>query len=40
MRDWLVRQYLILGFIPFQNWMLLVLAITVPSVLISWWMQK
>jgi hypothetical protein len=38
--DWLVKQVVILGGIPIQNWMLLAIAIVLLSVLISWWMHK
>ena len=36
--DWFVKQGVILGGIPIQNWMLLAIAIILLSVcLISWW---
>jgi hypothetical protein len=33
--DWLVKQFAILGAIPFQNWMLLALAAVMLGVLIA-----
>jgi hypothetical protein len=38
--DWFVKQGVILGGIPLQNWMLLAIAIILLSVLISWWAHK
>jgi hypothetical protein len=38
--DWFVKQGVILGGIPLQNWMLLAIAIILLSVLISWWTHK
>jgi hypothetical protein len=34
--DWLVGQYMVLGVIPFQNWMLIPLAIIVVWVTFTW----
>ena len=36
MGDWLVGQYVVLGVIPFQNWMLIPLAIIVVWVMFTW----
>jgi hypothetical protein len=33
--DWLVDEFLILGLVPLQNWMLLAIAIVILSVVIS-----
>jgi hypothetical protein len=38
--DWFVKQGVILGGIPIQNWMLLALAIILLNVLVSWWTHK
>jgi hypothetical protein len=38
--DWFVKQGVILGGIPLQNWMLLAIAVLLLSVLISWWTHK
>jgi hypothetical protein len=38
--NWLVTQFVILGVVPVQNWMLLAVAIMLLGVLISWWMHK
>ena len=40
MAGWLAKQYTILGIIPFQNWMLLAVAIVGLSILVSWWVQR
>jgi hypothetical protein len=34
--DWLVRQHAILGVIPFENWMLLALAVVVVWLVFVW----
>ena len=38
--DWLVRQHVVLGVIPFQNWMLIALAIIVVWVVFIWQTQS
>jgi len=37
--DWLVKQGVILGGAPIQNWMLLAIAIIGLAIFISWWMK-
>jgi hypothetical protein len=37
--DWLVKQGVILGGVPIQNWMLLAIAIIGLAIFISWWMK-
>jgi len=36
--DWLVDDYLMLGLVPFQNWMLLAMAIVILSTIVSAWL--
>jgi hypothetical protein len=38
--DWLVDDCLVLGLVPFQNWMLLAMAIVIASIGISAWMVR
>jgi hypothetical protein len=38
--DWLVDEYLILGLVPFQNWMLLAMAIVILSIVVSAWVLR
>jgi len=38
--NWLVDEFLILGIFPFQNWMLLAMAIVALSIFVSWWFQR
>jgi hypothetical protein len=38
--DWLVRQFMVLGVIPLQNWMLLALAFILIGAFVSWWIQR
>ena len=40
MADWLVDEYLILGLVPFQNWMLLAMAIVILSIVVSAWVLR
>ena len=40
MSDWLVDDYLVLGLVPLQNWMLLAMAIVIASICISAWMVR
>ena len=40
MADWLVDEYLMLGLVPFQNWMLLAMAIIILSIFISAWFVR
>jgi len=35
LEDWLVEEFLVLGLVPFQNWMLLAIAIAVSA----WWIR-
>jgi hypothetical protein len=35
LEDWLVDEYLVLGLVPLQNWMLLAIVIAVVSVVVS-----
>jgi hypothetical protein len=37
--NWLVKQFVILGVAPVQNWMLVALAIVGLAIFISWWMK-
>ena len=40
MEDWLVDEFLVLGLVPFQNWMLLAIAIAALSIAVSaWWVR-
>ena len=40
MEDWLVDEYLVLGLVPLQNWMLLATAIVIVSIVVSaWWVH-
>jgi len=40
LEDWLVDEFLVLGLVPFQNWMLLAVAIAAVSIAISaWWVR-
>jgi hypothetical protein len=38
--DWLIKQFMIVGGIPFQNWMPLALAVILLGVFLAWWMQR
>jgi len=38
--DWLVDEYLMLGLVPFQNWMLLAIAIVILSIVASAWLVR
>jgi len=38
--NWLVDEYLMLGLVPLQNWMLLAMAIVVLSVVVSAWLVR
>jgi hypothetical protein len=38
--DWLIKQFVIVGGIPFQNWMPLTLAVILLGVFLAWWMQR
>jgi hypothetical protein len=38
--DWLVDEYLMLGLVPFQNWMLLAMTIVVLSIFVSAWLVR
>jgi hypothetical protein len=38
--DWLVRQHVVLGVIPFQNWMLIALAAVVVWLAFVWLAQS
>jgi hypothetical protein len=41
LEDWLLDEYLVLGLVPFQNWMLLALAIVALSITVSaWWVRN
>ena len=40
MEDWLVDEFLVLGLVPFQNWMLLATAIVVLSIVVSAWQVR
>ncbi|MGA2058109.1 MAG: hypothetical protein ABSG88_22735 [Bradyrhizobium sp.] len=40
MANWLVDEYLMLGLVPLQNWMLLAMAIVVLSVVVSAWLVR
>lgn len=40
MNDWLVDDYLILGIVPFQNWMWMAIVIVILGILAAWWMQR
>jgi hypothetical protein len=35
--DWLIDEYLMLGLVPLQNWMLLAMAIVILSIVVSAW---
>ena len=35
MEDWLVEEFLVLGLVPFQNWMLLAIAIAAFGIAVS-----
>jgi len=40
LEDWLVDEFLVLGLVPFQNWMLLAIAIAAFSIAVSaWWVR-
>ena len=40
LEDWLVDEYLVLGLVPLQNWMLLATAIVIVSIVVSaWWVH-
>ena len=40
MEDWLVDEFLVLGLVPFQNWMLLAIAIAAFGIAVSaWWVR-
>jgi len=40
LEDWLVDEYLVLGLVPLQNWMLLAVAIVIVSIVVSaWWVH-
>jgi hypothetical protein len=38
--DWLIDEYLMLGLVPFQNWMLLAMAIVILSLVVSAWLVR
>jgi len=38
--DWLVDDYLVLGLVPLQNWMLLAMVIVIAGICISAWMVR
>jgi hypothetical protein len=38
--DWLVDDYLVLGLVPFQNWMLVAVAIVIVSIIVSAWLVR
>lgn len=38
--DWLIKQFVIVGGIPFQNWMPLALAIILLGVFLAWSMSE
>jgi hypothetical protein len=40
LEDWLVDEYLMLGLVPLQNWMLLALAIVILSIFVSTWFVR
>ena len=38
MEDWLVDEFLVLGLVPVQNWMLIAVAVVILSIVVSaWW---
>jgi hypothetical protein len=38
MGDWLAEHFTLLG-VPFQNWMVVAVAIILVSALVAWWRQ-
>jgi hypothetical protein len=39
-QDWLVDEFLVLGLVPLQHWMLVAIVITVLSIVVSaWWVK-
>jgi hypothetical protein len=38
--DWLIKQGVILGGIPIQNWMLLALAVIAVGIVVAWWSNR
>ena len=40
MADWLVDDYLVLGLVQIQNWMLLAVAIVIASMVVSAWLVR
>ena len=40
LNDWLVDDYLILGIVPFQNWMWMAIVIVILGILAAWWTQR
>jgi len=38
--DWLIDEYLMLGLVPLQNWMLLAIAIVILSIVASAWLVR
>jgi hypothetical protein len=40
LEDWLVDEFLVLGLVPVQNWMLIAIAVVVLSIVVSaWWVR-
>jgi hypothetical protein len=38
LEDWLVDEFLVLGLVPVQNWMLIAVAVVILSIVVSaWW---
>jgi hypothetical protein len=38
--DWFENQFVILGGIPFQNWMALALAMLAVGLVVAWWIGR
>jgi hypothetical protein len=40
LEDWLVDEFLVLGLVPVQNWMLIAVAVVILSIVVSaWWVR-
>jgi hypothetical protein len=38
--DWLVDEFLMLGLVPLQNWMMVAVAIVIVSIVVSAWLLR
>jgi hypothetical protein len=38
--DWLVDEFLVLGLVPLQNWMMVAVAIVIVSIVVSAWLLR